>query len=108
MTEDNRNQEVDETEAHLEAEHDSSHRTGLRDYFSKLLLMIGLSLTGLFIAFWIQSVLYERRVGDLQFKAGKVFFYLGVLASAESGRYLYVIVGIILCLPAIHLIRRRD
>lgn len=74
-----------------------------RRYSSSLLMIIGLSLIGFFLASWVENVLVEHRIGVWIIgteQAERLFWR--ILASAINMEYLYAIVGIILCLLAIH------
>jgi len=74
-----------------------------RRYSSSLLMIIGLSLIGFFLASWVANVLIEQRMGSWIIGTGQAERLLWrILASAINMEYLYAIVGIILCLLAIH------
>lgn len=84
-------------------------RTSFRYYSSCLLLVLGLSLIGLFAAVWIQNVIVQKNVGGFVLDQDTSNLYLWrILASAINIQYLYAIIGIALCLLAIHLVGRRS
>ena len=82
-------------------------KTDFRDHLARFLMIIGLSLIGLFAATWVQNVFMQQRLGQfvLEIEQAEAFFWR-VLASAINLEYLYAIVGIILCLMAIHMVNR--
>jgi hypothetical protein len=83
-------------------------RDGFRYYSSCLLMILGVSLIGLFLAQWFQMVLVEKEMGRFYFEGLPSYNLLWrILASTINVSYFYAILGIILCLLAIHLVGRR-
>jgi hypothetical protein len=84
-------------------------RESFRRYSSLLLMIVGLCLIGIFLAFWVAEVIAEQQMGAWVPKPGpgEVLFWR-VLASAINAQYLYAIVGTILCLLAIHTAGREN
>ena len=81
----------------------------VRYYACWLLMILGLSLIALFITLWIQNVFVQQRVGDQLLRSDYADQLLWrALASGINTQYVYAIVGLILCLLAIHLRGRRS
>ena len=105
--EDSNNKLADEAEARPDTGAGPTDSSGLREYFSSLLLIIGFSLIGVYVAFWIHNVVVDPRAIGLELEGEKELELIWrILASAVNEQYLYVILGIILCLLAIHLAGR--
>jgi hypothetical protein len=84
-------------------------RESFRRYSSLLLMIVGLCLIGVFVAFWVANVVAEQKMGNWVPKPGpsEVLIWR-VLASAINAQYLYAIVGTVLCLLAIHTAGREN
>ena len=92
-----------------EAVSTSEDHMSFRYYSSRLLMILGLSLIGLFVAVWVQNVFVQKNVGGFVLDPDTSNLYLWrILASAINIKYLYAIVGIALCLLGIHLAGRRS
>ncbi len=105
---DNVNDEgVDQLKDTDEGKSKLAEKTEFRAHLARFLMIIGLSLIGLFAATWVQNVFIQQRSGQfvLEIEQAEALFWR-VLASAINLEYLYAIVGIILCLMAIHMVNR--
>lgn len=100
-------EKVDQPEGRMEDGFKPGENVGFWGHLAKFMMVVGLSLIGLFIASWVQNVLVHQRVDQftLQTEQAEALFWR-VLASAINLEYLYAIVGIILCLMAIHMVDR--
>jgi uncharacterized membrane protein len=76
-------------------------------YLFILLMIIGLSLIGLSVASWIQNVLAQQRFADVLKPDPGLSLFWRVLASATGNDYFYAILGVVLCLLAIHMSERQ-
>jgi uncharacterized membrane protein YqjE len=84
-------------------------RESFRHYSSLLLMIVGLCLIGVFLAYWAADVVKEQQMGVWVPGPGpREVLIWRVLASAINLRYLYAIVGTILCLLAIHTTGREN
>lgn len=83
--------------------HDSD-ADGITRSISLLSVILGFALIGIFLTVWIQQVLISRAAGALPVKEVSGFWQ--VWTSAVSANYLFLIVGLVLCLLATHLMNR--
>jgi hypothetical protein len=75
--------------------------SGVTRSASFLSAILGFAFIGIFITVWMQQVLISRVSGGLPVKELSSFWK--VWAAAVSANYLFLIIGLVLCLLATHL-----
>jgi hypothetical protein len=98
-------EEEESSEAMNTEENGSIESNGLLRTVSYLFFILGVFLIGLSIINRVQQVIIEKQAGALSLKSeAAAHLFWRIWAAVFNANYLYLIVGIMICLLAVHII----